>query len=95
MPTAHPVIVEAIRDKRRLSFVYDEKPRVVEPQCHGIGSKGTLLLRAAQLHAGPHPERLFDVARITRLELLDERFDGPGPHYARDDSAMAEVFAQL
>jgi hypothetical protein len=52
----HPVIVEAIRSKRRLSFTYNGRKRIVEPQCHGIGTKGTELLRGYQIHGGQEPE---------------------------------------
>ena len=88
-------IANAIRSKRRLRLVYDGKPRVVEPQCYGLGRKGTELLRVLQLDGGVHPERLLDVAKIDALDVLDETFTRPGPNYRRDDSAMATIFCQL
>lgn len=89
------VIDQAIREKRRLRFVYHEKVRVVEPQCHGIGHRGTELLRAHQIEGGTQAEPLFDVSQISDLKLLDERFGKPGPNYKRNDSAMREIFSQL
>lgn len=89
------LIVRAIQHRRRLRFVYHGKTRLVEPQCYGIGTRGTELLRAHQIEGGTQPEPLFDVAKISELQLLDERFDAPGPHYKRDDSAMKRVFCQL
>jgi len=89
------VIDRAIREKRRLRFAYHDTVRLVEPQCHGIGHRGTELLRAHQLEGGTQAEPLFDVSKITQLELLDERFDKPGPNYKRNDSAMREIFSQL
>jgi hypothetical protein len=89
------VIVMAIREKRRMRFIYHAKPRLVEPQCDGTGTKGTELLRAHQLAGGSQPEPLFDVSRISGLVVLDETFERPGPHYRRDDSAMVEIFCQL
>jgi len=88
-------IVDAIREKRRLRFVYNGRVRLVEPQCYGIGTKGTELLRVHQLRGGSQREPLFDVAKIVDLVVLDEAFDAPGPNYKRDDSAMATIFAQL
>lgn len=88
-------IDQAIREKRRLRFVYHGTTRLVEPQCHGIGHRGTELLRAHQLEGGTQAEPLFDVSKISGLELLDEHFDKPGPNYKRDDSAMREIFGQL
>jgi len=42
------VNVDSINSKRRLSFAYDGTTRIVEPQCYGIGTRGTELLRAHQ-----------------------------------------------
>ena len=88
-------IDQAIREKRRLRFTYHDVARRVEPQCHGIGHRGTELLRVFQLEGGTQPEPLFDVSKISDLQVLDERFEKPGPNYKRDDSAMREIFAQL
>jgi predicted DNA-binding transcriptional regulator YafY len=89
------VIDRAIREKRRLRFIYHGKVRIVEPQCHGIGHRGTELLRAYQIVGGPQAEPLFDASQIGGLELLDECFEKPGPNYKRNDSAMREIFSQL
>lgn len=89
------MLVRAIEQKRRLRFLYNGKMRLVEPQCYGIGTKGTELVRAHQLQGGQEREPLFDVSKIADLEVLDERFERPGPNYKRDDSAMKTIFAQL
>lgn len=95
MPCIHDILAQAIREKRRLRFSYHHTPQLVEPQCHGRGSKGTELLRAYQIEGGSQPEPLFDVSKISELTLLDDRFKKPGPNYKRDDSAMQEIFCQL
>jgi predicted DNA-binding transcriptional regulator YafY len=95
MTAMNPRLVEAVKHKQRLRFLYNGKMRLVEPQCYGIGSKGTELLRAHQLQGGHERGPLFDVSKIVYLEILDETFSRPGPHYKRDDSAMATIFAQL
>ena len=41
----HDVLVNAIENKQRLRCLFDHTPRVVEPQCYGIGTRGTELLR--------------------------------------------------
>ena len=94
-PSPDPALVAAIVGRRRLRFVYHDKLRLVEPQCYGIGTKGTELLRVHQLRGGSQREPLFDVAKIEDLVVLDETFDAPGPNYAKDDSAMVTIFAQL
>lgn len=88
-------IVEAIRHRRRLRFTYSGRPRLAEPQCYGIGHKGTELLRVHQLRGGSQREPLFDVSKIDDLAVLDETFERPGPNYTRDDSAMASIYCQL
>ena len=88
-------IVDAIRSRQRLRFIYNGKMRIVEPQCYGIGNKGTELLRAHQLQGGVQREPLFDVSKIEALVALDEFFTQPGPNYTKHDSAMKTIFSQL
>ena len=90
-----PLLVTAIADRRRLSFDYNGKPRLVEPQCYGIGRRGTELLRAHQLQGGEQREPLFDIDKMQNLRLLDDSFSAPGPHYKKNDSAMVVIFAEL
>jgi predicted DNA-binding transcriptional regulator YafY len=89
------LLLTAIKHKQRLRFLYNGKPRLVEPQCYGIGTRGTELLRAHQLKGGPQREPLFDVSKIVDLQVLNEAFDGPGPNYTKNDSAMTAIFAEL
>jgi hypothetical protein len=89
------VIIEAINSKRRLSFTYSGRTRIAEPQCYGIGTKGTELLRVHQIQGGLQREPLFDVSKISDLAALDQHFTKPGPNYKRNDSAMKTIFAQL
>jgi hypothetical protein len=89
------VIVESIRQRHRLRFTYNGKIRVVEPQCYGIGTKGTELLRVHQIQGGHEREPLFDVSKIGSLIVLEEIFAKPGPNYKKNDSAMATIFCQL
>jgi hypothetical protein len=91
----NPVLVRAIEQKRRVHFLYNGKGRLVEPQCYGIGTKGTELLRAHQLQGGREREPLFDVSKISDLKVLDEVFHRAGPNYKKEDSAMKTIFAQL
>jgi hypothetical protein len=95
MKPSNTILVDAISRRHRLSFDYNGKLRVVEPQSYGVGKKGTELLRAYQLSRGSQDEPLFDVSKMQNLKMLDERFNQPGPHYTRNDSAMAIIFAQL
>jgi hypothetical protein len=89
------VLVEAIHSKRRLRFVYNGRPRLVEPQCHGLGTKGSELLRAHQIEGGTEREPLFTVSKISELQPLDQFFTRPGPNYKKNDSAMKVIYAEL
>jgi len=89
------VIADSIRNRRRLGFIYHGTPRIVEPQCYGIGTKGTGLLRVHQLQGGDQREPLFDVSKIRDLVPLDQVFTHPGPNYKKNDSAMKTIFCQL
>jgi hypothetical protein len=89
------ILVEAIRNKRRLRFSYSGKMRLVEPQCYGIGTRGTELLRVHQVQGGSQREPLFDVSKIEGLSALDEFFTRPCPNYKKNDSALKTIFAQL
>ena len=89
------LIVRAIQNKQRLRFTYNNKTRVAEPQCYGIGTKGTELLRIHQIQGGTEPEPLFDVSKMKDLLLLEEHFAKPGPNYKKNDSAMKTIFCQL
>jgi hypothetical protein len=88
-------IVRAIRDKRRIRFTYNGKARLAEPQCYGVGTKGTELLRVHLLQGGSQREPLFDVSKITDPVVLAEGFTKPGPNYTRNDSAMTTIYVQL
>jgi hypothetical protein len=95
MNDLHQTLIASICDRRRLRFVYNAKIRRVEPQCYGIGTRGTELLRVYQLEGGEQREPLFDVAKITDLSILEETFSKPGPNYKKDDLAMVTIFCQL
>ena len=88
-------IVEAIKNKQRLRFIYHERMRITEPQCYGVSSRGKEILRVYQISGGTQREPLFEVAKMESLALLNEYFVEPGPNYKRNDSAMGEIFAEL
>jgi hypothetical protein len=89
------IIADSIRQKRRLRFTYNGKTRLGEPQCYGVGTRGTELLRIHQIEGGSEREPLFDVSKMRDLVALEEYFTKPGPHYKKNDSAMMTIFCQL
>lgn len=95
LPERIELLTRAIGDRRRLRIVYNGRERIAEPQALGESRRGTVVLRTYQVRGGSHPEALLDVAKMTTLEMLDQHFDTPGPHYTRDDSAMRTIYCQL
>lgn len=88
-------IVRAIRERRRVRFTYNGKLRLAEPQCYGVGTKGTELLRVFLPQSSGQREPLFDVSKMVDFAVLDDVFTKPGPNYTTNDSAMQTIFAQL
>ena len=86
---------QAIEEKRRLRFNYHGVRRLVEPQCYGVGHRGTELLRVHQIRTGSQREPLFEVPKMKDVELLDDVFTKPGPNYKKNDSAMEIIYCQL
>jgi hypothetical protein len=92
---ATDLICSAIRNKQRISFEYNDKPRIGEPQCCGISEADNEVVRVYLLQGGSRPEQLFVISKMRSLKLLNEFFDKPGPNYKKNDSAMVKIFCQL
>jgi hypothetical protein len=92
----HPLICQAIRARRRLSFEYDGLLRIVEPYCHGRSSKGSELLRAVEVKGARNTGfgKLWTVSKLLQIELGDA-FDANDPNYNPDDSAMAFIHCRV
>ena len=95
-PDQHPLIVQAFKERRRIGASYRDKPSVIEPQCHGIGKSGKQQLRVyLPEDTDEHKEKRFDVDALRDLQLRDDRFDKPGPHYQPNGSWFRVMFHQL
>jgi hypothetical protein len=91
-----PQLCTAVREKRRIAFVYHGRERVAEPQCYGISERDNELLRVHLIKGiSAQREPLFNVAGMENLQVLDETFTRPGPNYKKNDSAMKIIFCQL
>ena len=90
-----PEICEAIRNKNRIQFIYNEKLRIGEPQCYGINLKGSEAIRVFLIKGENKPERLFLMENVSSLKVLGQHFYKPGPNYRKDDKDMKVIFCQL
>ena len=88
------VVCKAIASRRLLEFDYDGHHRVVEPHCHGRGAEGQDFLRAYQVAgtsaSGPLGWKLFDLARVRNLRVLNGSFVRRAD-YRPDDTSMHPV----
>lgn len=92
------ILIDAIRERRILSFNYDGLAREVEPHAVGTTSKGKLVLRGFQ----PDGEtqrglgwKLFTVDKIEDLFVRAATFAGPRDGYRMGDKQIANILEQL
>jgi hypothetical protein len=95
------MIHEAIHGRKRLFFRYLGFPRVVEPTRLGIGNKGYWQISAPQIRGrsrtgniGHGEPKLFNVAWMQGLSLLDESFNIPAL-YSRGDKRFRRIDTEL
>lgn len=73
------MILDAIHQKRLLSFFFDGNARIAEPHDYGIqnGKVRILVFQVAGGSSGPIPGwRWIDLMRMSQLELLTQTFEG-------------------
>jgi len=94
------LICEAIRKRALLEFLYHNRRRVVAPYCCGVSSRGADVLRAVQVRGGSASGgmgfgKLWAVAEIADLRMLDEVFTPDDPHYNSRDRAMTRIYCGI
>ena len=96
-------ICTAIGQRRLLQFGYHGKLRVVAPYCHGTSTRGKDVLRGIQVRGesssgpviGKGIGKLWALADMTGLRVLDETFEPDDPNYNPNDSAMSEIHCRV
>src|SRR5262245_38720838 len=99
-PKVAPAICEAIEGHRVLEFDYEGHHRIVNPYCHGFTRSGTETLRAVQVEGSSSSGRfgfgkLWTVAKIQGLRILERNFVPDDPDYNPNDMAMIEVHCRV
>lgn len=94
------LICEAIRKRALLEFLYHNRQRVVAPYCCGVSGRGSDLLRAVQVRGvsssgGLGFGKLWTVAEIAQLRVLDEMFTPDDPDYNPQDRAMIRIYCRI
>lgn len=93
-------VLQAIRDKREIEFLYDGLPRVVRPAAVGKhASTGRELLRGYQVAGASRSNALpawefYSLVKIGNLVVTGRLFEVP-PGYVRNDSHLETIFGQL
>lgn len=94
-------IINAIKDKKVLSFNYDGLDRIVEG--HAIGRHITtknIFLRAYQIGGNSHSNeqpywRMFVLGEISNLKVLNKNSEAPKNGYKKGDKYMSEIFYEV
>ena len=91
------VLEEAIRDRKHITFHYSDGAREVEPFLVGrLKTTRNLVLSAwhisgfTESHSKPE-WRVYAVAKIRHLSILNREFDGLRPKFNPKDSRMREI----
>ncbi|QHI99238.1 hypothetical protein GT347_15395 [Xylophilus rhododendri] len=92
-------LIEAIRERKAVAFVYRGVRRMVEPHAVGIGHDGAEWFSAFQT-AGQHfiagHEWIYcSLRNIEDLQVTTHTFDETRPGYCRGDSRFIRFFAEL
>ena len=92
-------ICDAIGSQNIIEFEYEGEIRVVEPHCFGITTAGNLALRAYQIDgyssSGKLGWKLYNLAKVENLSVLNDTFEEERSGYNPDDSAMVEIICAL
>jgi hypothetical protein len=91
LPSIHAALCDAINTRHLIGFMYQDKPRIVEPHDYGMQNGQARLLSyqtGGQSGSGRLPNwRMFDVNKMSDFKVLDETFPGNRPakqHYQWD-----------
>jgi hypothetical protein len=92
-------ICDAIRARRLLAFEYEGHRRVAAPYCHGF-NRGGEMLRAVQVGGSSRSGRfgvgkLWSIAKMREIRVVDESFVPDDPDYNPDDTAMARIHCRV
>lgn len=96
----HYLLISAINGRDVLKFSYEGYVRIVEPQTYGMSYTGRYVLRGYQTSGESRSgqsriAKLFDLAKISKLEKTGEHFKEALSSHNPQDSAMKVVFAAL
>lgn len=94
------IVIEAIKQRRALTVVYEGHSRMVEPHIYGINSAGNEAVRSYQISGGSNSgnaegwKELW-ISKLSAVTMTERTFvprTSPSPW---GDKPMRQVFAQV
>ncbi len=82
----------AIRNRKRVSFRYNNEFRSVEPHCYGIDSQGRESLLAYENGLG---WQVFKVDTLWNIYDRDDGFDVARPTFSPEMARMSQIIESL
>lgn len=93
------LLISAVKTRNTITFIYDGKPRLVEPHAVGINHKGELVMRGYQVEGesatSPRAWKLLMVDKMVDLKPTVDTFPQARDGYKTGDKAMRDVLAEL
>ena len=94
-------IKQAIREKRKLQFIYQNKNRVVDPHVFGVTAKNNEVILCWQTGgSSSRPNdlpnwRMFETNKISQLQILNENFIPQSHRHNAFESDIKTVYALI
>lgn len=93
------ILIQAIDERRYISFTYSGLQREAQPSAIGTSRAGNPVLRCYQTAGGHikpgHEWDLCELSKIVGLQILDKTFSSSPNGYKKGDKGMSEIFAEL
>ena len=96
----NPTIIEAIRQRRVLSVLYDGCSRTVEPHVYGINSAGHEAVSCYQVGGGSSSGKaegwkMLLISKLGTVTMTEQKFTPRTTRSPWADNPMRQVYAQV
>lgn len=100
-PSAPQALVQAVKERRVVTFVYQGQPRTVEPHACGVATRsGEAVLHGYQTDGGsasgtPPGWRTFSLSKIEALAVSATTFAAPRADYSSGRPQLEPLWAEV
>ena len=92
------LIINAIKNRNVVEFIYEGENRIVEPHCYGLTTKGNEAIRAFQTDgyssSGKMGWKMYDLSKTDDIQVSDEIFE-IRDDYKKGDKGMSKIYYEL